>query len=154
MTDEPFDDDELFNNGASGSGLDDFENHHILIVPHEWTKGGYTDSVGKSIDVVDATIYDFSEDEPVATEGVRIFAGKLVGSCKRGALFNMTGAVNPKTSLPAMTIGKLYKGPKQSGKTQPWELDKIDKLGKEKEVFERMKAYAYANLRAKDPFSD
>ena len=153
MTDEstevdPFGDD-LFNNGASGSGLDEFENKPILIIPTEWTKGGFTDSTGKAVDVVDATVISFGEGTPEVVEAVRIFAGALVGGLKRNALFNAQHDVNPSTGLPKMTIGKLYKGPKSAGKAQPWKLDPIT----DKAMISRMASYARANLKSQDPFT-
>jgi hypothetical protein len=147
---DPFED--LFTNGASASGLEVYENHPILLIPHDFKEGGFEDAKGDKKDIVDPDIVTFIDpDNPEKEDAVRVFAGRLVVSLKKGAIFN---DANPQgdseTGLPRMTIGTLKKGAKSPGKNQPWLLEPItdDKLkGK-------MAAYARKNLAAKNPFGE
>lgn len=148
MADESFED-SMFSNGASGSGLDAYEGHNILLIPREWTKDGFTDPTGKKVDILDADIVSFETEVPEMEESVRIFAGRLVSGMKRGAIFNAQHEVDESTGLPKMTVGQLIKGPKSTGRTQPWLLEPIT----DRSVLGRMAAYARANLKPKDPFS-
>lgn len=149
MSDE-FDD--MFSNGASGSGLDDYEGHPLLFVPTEYQKGGYVDRTGKKIDVVDSTVVSFENpDAPETDDGVRIFAGRLVGGLKKGAVFNMANpSGDPNTGLPRMTIGVLVKGQKSGGQSAPWLLEPIE----DKALVAKMAAYARKHFAAQNPFGD
>lgn len=146
--------DNLFSNGANGSGLDDHEGAPLLFVATDYDKEGFKDPTGKIVATVDATIINFSDPaSPRVDDGVRIFSGRLVTSLKTGALFNMQHPEgDSETRLPRMTVGTLVKGQKAAGRTAPWLLNPIE----DKDLLSTMAAYARANLKrgSDNPFSN
>lgn len=155
---DTFDNDEMFSgNGSSAGGLDPYEGHPVLLVPSHFGKeeGPENNKTGKAIDVVDADLISFNEEDP-DEDSIRVFGTILVGSLRKAAIFNEAVSegrqMAQESGLPKMVVGVLAKDTKNQkrGQNAPWVLEKITDVG----ILGRMRKYALANLKESNPFED
>lgn len=117
-------DDPFKSGSAGGSGITEYEDHLLLVIPTEYilkqkTSYGETDCVRAEIVVLDG------EDGPEEVDDTLIFQRMLIGALKGQAKFNeRNNGVDPATGYPKMTLGVLAPDKEQQKKGQdaPWVL--------------------------------
>ena len=153
MTDVQTDD--MFDNRATGSGLDPYEDTCVLFVPTAFIKDGGKSLRDQSpIDVADTIVVGFAPGEDPDESTVRVHSGALVSTLRRAAVFNEAvekGTKDPQDNgLPKMVIGRLYKDIKnqKKGQATAWALDKVE----DEAVISSMRSYALKNFKESSPF--